>query len=691
MNQYSQRPADEKIALPLYPGAYGPAIADQLAALIVRHWRELIRTGEFEATHHLDIVDLCPGDGRSGTMLCAAINRRIQGLPQIRFRYLPVLPAVDPPSGSFQVSIDPPGTVCPMRWDILDPSSSPHLSGYQSIYRSGNSIVLLAYDAWTQLPQELYAIHYGKLLRADLDVIKAGKSKQEKQQLWSDAPHSAWGEQLAPMLAHYLLELNSSPIVFAASAFDILANLFDVSNHDALVIAVCDGHSQETHLRLTSFAELIDAYRNSEKLPVNFQLIANWLRAHGGEVVDISVSKAFHLQLSLVGKTNTVQRLQAIASCVDAALFAAADHFVEICKHLSQSVSLEARLNLLQISRYDPKVFAAEDKQIIQALAQRQEIDRDAWRLALLQVWKNHQLYPTDPTLHRSVSSVAMHCNHWNIARAVLQHALQGNASNSEDLANLAWCEVRTGNLMLGKSLVEQALSLDPANALASEVNRRIAQRLAIRDTGWMVELRHSSLPIVLEPLDDSHADAYWRQYRDPQIAVMTGLPAMNTLQDVRDWIKGQQEESERVNFAVMHQDFGFVGFINLSVSEHAAFFCFWTGVDFQGAGFATAAGRLACQYAVSQGVPIMLTSAYKDNHRSIRALGRIGFNPMSIRAHPPDQDRVFFSLIDSSAGHVNHEIELVEYYARENLPLKFVGYESAETSSQSADRQEAS
>ena len=213
---------------------------------------------------------------------------------------------------------------------------------------------------------------------------------------------------------------------------------------------------------------------------------------------------------------------------------------------------------------------------------------------------------------------------------------------------------------------------------LASEIERRISPRFAARDAHWMVALKHPSLPIILEPLDESHAEAYWRQYRDPQIAVMTGLPALNTLDEVRRWIQSQPDEQGRVNFAVMHADWGFVGFINLAVSRHAAFFCFWTGVDFQGAGFATAAGRLVCAHAATLGVPVMLTSAYKDNHRSTRALSRIGFIPLSIRALPPDQDRVFFSLIDPSVGPVDSTRELVDYYAREKLPLQFEGYEGS-------------
>ena len=117
-------------------------------------------------------------------------------------------------------------------------------------------------------------------------------------------------------------------------------------------------------LRLTSFAQIIEAYRSSAKLPVNFQLLAAWVRASGGEVIDVPASGSLNLQLKLAGPNATQHRLQAIRRCIDSALFSSADHLVEVCKNLSASVSLEARLNLLQLSRHDPAVFAVLDRDI---------------------------------------------------------------------------------------------------------------------------------------------------------------------------------------------------------------------------------------------------------------------------------------------------------------------------------------
>lgn len=165
----------------------------------------------------------------------------------------------------------------------------------------------------------------------------------------------------------------------------------------------------------------------------------------------------------------------------------------------------------------------------------------------------------------------------------------------------------------------------------------------------------------------------------------MTGLPGLTTLEEVKKWITEQETDPNRINYAIMHADYGFVGYINLAVSEHASYFCFWTGVDFQGHGIATAAGRLACQYASKLGVNVMLTSAYSDNARSIRALKRIGFSELKIRALPPDQDRIFYSMIANDDSNIDSAAELVNYYIREKLPLHFSKINAIEISKEEA------
>lgn len=658
----------------LVPARFGPAIADQFAAFAACYWRELLRDGDVDPLAPLDIIDLCPTGGVGTNLLIAALSRRLGPHTDLRCRYLPVFPhpASVPrlPTGSV-----PAGSAIAVEalvWDLTAAGGSPSLAGKSQRYRAGNPVILLAHDAWAQLPQQLFAVHYGKLLRAELSLLK-GEGGGNKDVLWQSASAQELGEPLAPSVNRYLKEFNSAPLVFPAGALHVISSALAFSGGRLLTISVGDGHADDAALRLASFNDICGVFQRTGRLPPNYQLMAQWAVARHGLTEQRCLSSGEILQLQLFGGSRPGQHLEALARCIDQVLLACHHHLVKTCRALGPDAGLDTRLHLLQASRHDPAVFAAQDRHIVTAMGKGGQEQRGDWRIAIERVWENYQLHPVGEPLHRRIATVAMHCAHWGLARAVLEQSLREQGPNAEDLSNLAWCEARTGNLVLASELAARALVIDADSQLANEVGKRLGQRRQVRDTRWRKELRHEALPLVLEPLDDSHAEAYLRQYRDPQIAVMTGLPALSTVVEARQWIAEQQADGARVNYAVIHRDWGFVGFVNLAVSAHAAFFCYWTGVDFQGMGFATAAGRLACAYAATQGVPVILTSAYKDNHRSIRGLMRIGFRELATRAQPPDQDRIFFSLVDPGAGVIDSEKELVDYYAREKLPMEFV------------------
>ncbi len=653
---------------PLTPDLYGSAVAEQYAAMIARYWRELRRQGCVNSGGTLDVMDFCPGFDTTGALLMSALRRRIrcEELPAIR--YLPWLGA--------DLAINDRGNVGRLfLYGRIDMAASLfiHLQhqSQDAPYVAENPLVVIAHDAWSKMHQELFAMHYGKLLRANLVKLKNGV-RDEDENLWEPAEDSYWDNALRSQLAHYRLEFNSSPLIYPRGALNALASLRASAPYGSLVLSCSVGCASEILVRLTSFAKVTDAHRDTGYLPVNLHLIASWTRALGGDAREIELSGQRVLQVLLFGDLAQAGLLDEVLRCVDPAVLDSASPLAEVSRLLGAGVSLDTRLSLLQMSKFEPSVFISGASDILRALGSSADIDRRRWRDALEQVWNKHLLYPADTMLYHWIAQAAMHCGHWGFARRVLQQGLHERGENANDLANLAWCESRTGRLGKGMELVTRALTLDPGHALAREVNCRLGDRLAQRDVHWRVELRDPELPILLEPLDTSHAQALSHQYRDGQIAVMTGLPAMSDPDKVRQWIIESDQDPGRVNFAVMHIDWGFVGFINLAVSGHAAFFCFWTGIDFQGQGFATAAGRLACRHAADRGVPVILTSAYKDNHRSIRALMRLGFHEMTIRARPPDHERIFFHLSDSSVGTFDFERELVAYYRRENLPMDF-------------------
>jgi RimJ/RimL family protein N-acetyltransferase len=660
----------------LAPAEIGPALIAQYAATIACFWRDCHRRGLLQPDEPLDIVDVCPGRASILELLFAEVERRLHIGKRGGLRYLPLhpenLPGHDNPDSDHGPSADT--REVPIRWHVADDQSRLQIAGpaRSSLeeYRPGNPIVLIAHDAWSQLRQELFAMHYGRLLRADLELL-ADPQPAKDDALWQPVTDTAWDASLFPLIERYRTEFNSAPIVYPAGAFRLLGAAHSAAGRGLLVLSLAAGCTSDLALRLSSFAEISAGFRQSGRFPVNFQLLGRWAGNAGGVTAEIDLHGHRVLQAMLLGPVSSVPCLDAVVSCIDPALISSRAQLSEVARAMGAGVSLEARLNLLQLSRCDPAVFLAGAQGIIKELARSQEGNRRQWQQALEQVWRHHLYSPDTDRLSPLLAQAAMHCGHWGLARRILTDSMQ-RGNDAADIASLAWCEARTGGLEIGLSLVERAIALDSGHALANEIRRRLLARATQRSEPWLSELRHPELPLVLEPLDDSHTEAFSHQYRDPQIAVMTGLPAMSTPEEVRQWIIEQQSDAGRVNYAVMHTTWGFVGFINLAVSGSAAFFCFWTGVDFQGMGFATAAGRLACRHAAEFGVPVMLTSAYKDNHRSVRALKHLGFKELSIRACPPEQDRIFFGLIDARAGKVQPDLELCDYYRRENLPIAF-------------------
>jgi RimJ/RimL family protein N-acetyltransferase len=177
---------------------------------------------------------------------------------------------------------------------------------------------------------------------------------------------------------------------------------------------------------------------------------------------------------------------------------------------------------------------------------------------------------------------------------------------------------------------------------------------------------------IRLEPLTKDHAPAFFNQYQLTDIQQMTDLPRFTNVSEVYKWIKEETAVKNSYNFAVVLPVTGFAGFVNLIVSEHAAFFGIWLGEKFQGLGLGTQTGRLICHHALQGSLSVIFTAAFLTNHRSIQMLKKVGFETLPISAYAPHDDRAFFMLTDDPAIKQNRNSELINYYQREDLPHRF-------------------
>jgi len=188
----------------------------------------------------------------------------------------------------------------------------------------------------------------------------------------------------------------------------------------------------------------------------------------------------------------------------------------------------------------------------------------------------------------------------------------------------------------------------------------------------FLKKLQISQLSVELEPLTIEHAEAFFEQYRDPSIGKLTNLPILTSTKEVQDWIVEETSTANSYNYAILLLKQGFVGFVNLTVSEHAAFFGIWLGTKYQSKGLGTEIGHYVCQQALESGLKAVLTSAFLTNPVSINMLRKIGFETLSVRADAPHDDRVFFILTNDSNTQLNGNFELIDYYRREQLPFTF-------------------
>jgi RimJ/RimL family protein N-acetyltransferase len=348
---------------------------------------------------------------------------------------------------------------------------------------------------------------------------------------------------------------------------------------------------------------------------------------------------------------------------------------------------LDALLALLRRAEYDPAVFSAGASAIVDDLRNKPQVARTPWTEALAHTWANHLPTAHKQALHRRLAPAAMRVSAWSLARRVLARGLQVHGDHALDLAHLAWCEMRTGHGAKALVLIKRAATLDGNDPTVREVMQTVKEKVLGWNGGWNASLPSERLPLSLEPLDVGHAEAFWYQYRDPQIAFMTGLQSLSTLEATRSWIREHVRDPGRKPYALMHKEHGFVGYACLSVTAHEAYFCFWIGADFQGEGFSVESAKLLCGLALRQGVTHIFTSAYQDNARSLGALERSGFCRIDIHALPPDNDRIFFFLNLSNVPVPDPASLLVSYYEREKLPLYFTGQEERQEADRAAAR----
>ena len=611
-----EREATGKSALPACE--FGPLQAAAWAKSILRFWEQCLGRGTIDPQRRFDIVDLAPQPDAMRLVL-----RELTAHTTAAFGFRPRLRYI--PCG---------------RRSAID---IVKLVDAGSFLEEANPAVVLAHRSWRHLPQRLLAAHYGSLLECDVDQLAKGGGDSSKH-WWPLAMDSVRGELLHKALQRFRARLNSSPLVLADAASSVIEAIGQSFRNGYLVLSQDAGHVSDKQIRLCRFEDVLDAYRRDRTLPVNFHLLAAQFQDLGALTWQRDLGGLRAVQAAVGGLRDPQPVLDAVIAPLRDERLASGPWLTKSAGVVAaRAEDADAVLALLQHSRHDPAVFLAACPSLHRKLSV--ERDRGYWPEALAAVWRNRFAAPPSARLYREVARAGMQVAQWGLARQALHWGIRRHGESADDLALLAWCEANTGEPERSRSLTSRALALDAGHLGARDMLRRLQRRHAAVETSpWRQCVRHPTRPLLLEPLSPDHAPALHHQYRDSQIALMTGLGSLPTIAHAQQWIEKRLGNRSYADFAVMHRDAGFVGHVGLRVLPPAASFCFWIGVDHQGKRLSTEAGRLLRSFAMSQGLDWIFASAYRDKLRSIRALERIGFQRVDSPSGQQEDQRVFMA-----------------------------------------------
>lgn len=149
---------------------------------------------------------------------------------------------------------------------------------------------------------------------------------------------------------------------------------------------------------------------------------------------------------------------------------------------------------------------------------------------------------------------------------------------------------------------------------------------------------------ILLCPLEEQHLSAFSWVYNDPQIAKLCNLPEFADDEQWFDWLAAEQSNPAKAVFAVMHQQWGFIGSVSIEVHDGVGFIYYWLGQDFQGGGFGPKAVLLMLSVAEKHfGMRACYAKVFDYNLPSQKALSKLGFNPLPFKLAAPNQTQIYF------------------------------------------------
>lgn len=615
------------------------------ADAIARYWMAARAAGDIDPREPLYVLELGAGCGRFTYLLVKALRRRLAHEAPLRW----CLVASDIVHDNLDFIASHPllqsdvaeGRLDTALWDAEEGSTLALRAQRTVLAQARNPLVVVSNYVFDGLRHDLFGFHRGQLFEGRVALLD-----QELDYQWRPLADADWlPAEWRPMLARYAQRLADASVLLPSGALRCITHLEQLAPRGYLLLSSDKGAASERQLRRGCGAELV--FHGSFSLPVNYHAIAAFQASRGALTANCRHSEEGLVQHVALQAPHTEPYADCFAAISDALeQLTPDDHFLlkKAVEAAAHQLAPEQLLALLRFARHDSRVLAFMIDALLPLAPALVGESRRLWQRALELCWDNYFPLGEEDAFTARFASLACEFGAWGLARQALELELALHGEHPAPLYQLACCEAATGQSHRALACLERALALAPHDAACRALQARlVAARKARCSLPWYRPELAGDGELTLEPVTIEHAAALLAQYQDPQIAELTRLPDLATLEEAVEWIVLQRATPDCMTCAVMHRCKGLVGMVSLRHDEAAGYFWFWMGGEHQGGGLGRRAAAMLFDLAAAAGLRELFTSAYVDNARSRQALAALGFGQLDARAEAPDEDLLFF------------------------------------------------
>ncbi|WP_136417583.1 GNAT family N-acetyltransferase [Herbaspirillum sp. ST 5-3] len=623
------------------PQPISTTIASAFAESIIQYWQMAQSAGRIDDDAPLTILDLAPGAGQFAWQLMNALRERVgtlpQALPPIQYHA-----CASDAQEQAALNAHPYFASLHEQGAFFTSTRADLLAGEDAL--SANPVVVVARQLFGILEQLLIDTHYGEMFgvtaKAAADFPSDANANELKLEYdWPPLETDSLSSSSAAVLEMYNNTVSSAVISLPSGALNLLDEVERIAGNRFLLLCSDRAVVDEREIRLGVFAPPSFVTVPAPPPLVNYHAIALHLRAAGASVWQEKVpdsDSCFCIALrddnssdesgdDHSDSTDTLSRLQAPLAEVHGD---DAQRLAEFARKSGKS--LPNCLSLLKQADHDPQILGKIYPVLETDDWKLTTTTREHWQAALARTWSQYLPQADDEKFFKKMVFLARKVSHYGLARMVSQRGADYCGRTDENLCRLAECELQIGRTEAAAALVREVLEQSPDHEAATALMTTITTRLQTEQSlDWYVSDQAQTGALHLEPLGSHHADQYYYQYRDPQIGVMAMLPKLKSLEEAKDWINQTVSTPTSMSCAVMHEDWGLVGFVCMQRASDDGFLSFWVGADHQGHGYGVAAVKAFLDMLRGSGVEEVFASSFRNNPRALRALNSMGFHQL--------------------------------------------------------------